>query len=181
MQFDSSSSETTGYHIFLEPENDLRVGIQAVINLLAKNHNGPVFTPHVTLLARILGDSDNEIITLTEQLAKEMKPFSVALTNIETRPAYFQACFLRLEDEKLVTQYHKQAKEVFGVFNSSIYLPHMSLFYGNMTESESAQLLSEIVLPNSSLEFEVSKLHVYRTPGVVGTWVKVAEVPVGLM
>jgi len=178
MQFDPQSAKTTGYHIFLEPENELRDEIQAIIDTLARAHGGPTFTPHVTLLARIPGNSDEEVITRSQKLAQEMNPFSVSFTHIETRPAYFQACFLRLAAEHSVMKYHEQAREVFGVENTKNYLPHMSLFYGNLTASESAQLLSEIRLPNRSLEFKVDKLHIYQTPGAVDDWKKIAEAPV---
>ena len=171
-----NSSKTTGYHIFLEPENQLRDKLQNIINTLSTKYSGPHFSPHVTLLAEITGNSDEYVIKKTKELAKEIEPFSISLKGMGTNSVYFQACFLKLIDENLITYYNKKAKKLFSMNNPKEYLPHMSLFYGNITESETEKIISEIQLPNQPLEFEVNKLHIYRTPGTVDTWVKIAEV-----
>jgi 2'-5' RNA ligase len=173
---DPQSSETTGYHIFLEPDNSVREHVQGVITTLAEVFGGPVFTPHVTLLARIPGDSDEEIIQKAERLASLMEPFSISLAEVDSRSAYFQACFLKLVSEDQVITYHHHAKEIFDIDTLHPYTPHMSLFYGNLTDLEMVELRSAINLPEEQLVFEVNKLHIYRTPGTVETWEKIAEV-----
>lgn len=178
MKFNPQSPETTGYHIFLEPENQLRKKIQNIINNLSEEYSGPVFTPHVTLLARIQGDSDTEVIEKTKLLAQQMKAFSISLAGIDSRPAYFQACFLQLVNEALVVKYHERAKAIFGVIAQNTYMPHMSLFYGNLTKEQSGQIISEVDLSADRLEFKVDALHVYRTPGAVETWEKIGEISI---
>ena len=66
---DPTSSKTTGYHIFLQPKGMLARNLSNTIQSLAEEFSGPVFDPHVTLLARISVKDEEMLIAQTEKLA----------------------------------------------------------------------------------------------------------------
>ena len=45
-----------GYHLWLVPEGNALHRLQGIVDRLAEAYDGPVFTPHVTLLAGLAGE-----------------------------------------------------------------------------------------------------------------------------
>jgi uncharacterized protein YcgL (UPF0745 family) len=68
---DPKSSKTTGYHLFIEPKDALREKLQSVIDSLATEYGSPRFAPHVTLLACIPGNSDQEVLETAKNVRKK--------------------------------------------------------------------------------------------------------------
>jgi|GEM_PF-2845486 len=173
--FDKKSSETIGYHIFLELDDDFKKEIKKNIEFLSEKYSGPKFEPHITLLARIPGNSDSYIIDKSEDLAKEMKELNLVLGNIDSKESFFQAVFYKIENKDVLEHYHEVAKNIFGINDSAKYFPHASLFYGNITPEIFSKIKKDIV-PIENKTFSVNKISIYKTPGSVETWKKIAEI-----
>jgi 2'-5' RNA ligase len=173
--FDPKSPDTTGYHIFVEPQGELRDKMQSIINSLASSYRGPVFTPHVTLLPRISGYSEEQVIEKTQELARSMSPHTVSLGALAGDPAFFRALYSEVSNPSELNQYHEIANQLFGLADVNEYKPHLSLFYGNISDETRAQMI-EIIEYDVGESFEVNILHVYHTPGAAETWKKIAEV-----
>ena len=173
--FDRSSDETTGHHIFLEPEDALRGELSQKIRDLAHAHDGSVFVPHVTLLARIEGE---HVIERTQAFAHSLEPFTLTLGELGGEDEYFRAFYIRIKEDDALQRAHERALALFEMEDARPYLPHLSLLYGNLTEQERAALIRDTAYP-SDVSFAVSRLHLYETHGKADQWRKIGEYPFG--
>lgn len=72
--------------------------------------------------------------------------------------------------------YHKLAASAFSMVPSEAFKPHLSLYYGLREERERNVMIT--TLPEYVGEtIAIDSVSVYRTPGIVATWEKVAEFP----
>lgn len=170
---DPASDKTDGYHLFLEPEGKLREEVTAIIGSLAAQFNGPMFSPHISLLARIPEEEVVVLIEKTKQLASSLSSFEVALGLVGMEQAYFRALYMHVESEE-IKNVHQKANELFGMQDEGVYLPHMSLLYGNYSETQKQEVASALEVPSRS-SFLVNRLHLYKTDGETSNWVKIAE------
>ncbi len=172
---DPLSSKTTGYHLFFEPTGTLAEELVAVIRDLSSEYGGPVFKPHVTLLARIPGD-ENQVLKHAEALADTIAPFSIQFGEMGMDDTFYRALYLRAVNIDNVANAHAQANAIFGMSDEGTYMPHLSLLYGNYDKGRKARTASALVLPKD-ISFEANTLHLYRTQGEVGVWQKMREFP----
>ena len=63
------------YSIWLMPEGNVKNQLKKAIYMLSTDFDGPIFTPHVTLVSSFLG-SEKELLQKTEIISKKIKPFS---------------------------------------------------------------------------------------------------------
>lgn len=166
---DPRSNETHGYHIFLMPEGELRQTLQERISMLAQKYDGPVFPPHVTLLAGIEGKDETEIIELTKTLASELTPFALTLGNWARSAEFFKALYVRIEDSDALASAHAKANEVFGMQDEDYYSPHVSLYYGLPGDEQRRAMILDMTYPNGAT-FTANSLHLYKTEGTADEW-----------
>lgn len=171
---DPASSRTEGYHIFLEPDGALRERLQSCIEDLAREFGGPVFSPHVTLAARIPADAP--VREVTAALAAETRPFDLRFGLLAMEDAYFRALYIQMEDIEELKALHAKTFAAFGMTPTSTYVPHTSLVYGNLSQQAKEAVLPTIVYPEGEV-FPVRSLALYETPGETETWRKIEEFP----
>ena len=174
--FDPTSSKNTGYHLFLEPTGDIALELQRIIATLAREYNGPVFVPHVTIAARIPSKQGEEsIIAKTETLVKECSPFSLTLSDVGMEDAFFLALYMKVQKTNEIETIHARANELFSLSDASPYVPHVSLLYGNFSRTEKEMVPTFALLKGRS--FPVDRVHLYRTEGEASEWKKIQEFP----
>lgn len=172
-----TSNSVTGYHIFLEATGELQTELSALVHTLARAHEGPVFVPHVTLLAHIRED-EASVLDKAEEFARKATPFTLTLGEIGHEQIYFRALYIRIEETEQVSALHQEARGVFSMPSSDTYMPHVSLLYTNMPEEEKAPIIESLQYPKGA-SFLVDRLHVYQTEGTAETWKKIKEIPFG--
>ncbi len=177
--FDPKNSKTVGYHLFFLPEGKLFDGLQSTINALADKYGSVKFEPHLTLLARIPKSDEAELIAKTEKLASTMSPFEVEPREVCAEDAYFRALYCKAEPNPTMEEYHQKALEVFGVQDVNVYMPHLSLYYGNVPQSTKDEMIASLSL-SASMKFLVDKVYLYRTEGEAQDWVQVGAYPLGM-
>ncbi|MDB5245160.1 MAG: cyclic phosphodiesterase-like [Parcubacteria group bacterium] len=181
---DPQSNGTAGFHLFFEPEGDLKKELSEIIKKLAKEYDGPIFTPHVTLLARIPSESESASVSLetisekAQSLAKSLKPFTLTLGHTGTENAYFKALYLHIQEQTEMRVLHAQALEHFFMDDESPYLPHLSLLYGNYPQEQKQHTIESLALPTED-SFIVKSLYLYKTEGEVHDWELIKEFPFG--
>lgn len=176
--FDPTDSKTIGYHLFFLPEGELFDNLQTTINALADKYQGAKFEPHLTLLARIPKADEAELVTKTKQLASMIEPFEVEPREVIAQDAYFRALYCKAEPNPRIEEYHQKALEMFGVQDVNVYLPHLSLYYGNVPQSTKDEMIASLLLPNS-MKFLVDKVYLYQTEGEAPEWIRVGVYPLG--
>lgn len=176
--FDPKDSKTVGYHLFFLPSGKLFDSLQNTINRLAEKYGGMKFEPHITLLARITKADESELVAKTKKLASTMRPFEIEPKKIYTQDAYFRALYCKAKYNAKVKRYHQRALEMFGIRDVNPYFPHLSLFYGNVSQSTKDEMIASLSLP-ASMKFLVDTAYLYRTEGEAQDWVRVGEYPLG--
>ena len=171
----SSDSKTTGYHIFLEPSGEAKLLLEEAILSLATEYQGPLFSPHLTVLAAI-PDEEEEVALLEKvrTLSLSMQPFTLNLGEFAMQDSYFRALYLLATGQEVLKALHRNAQEVFGMSDSENYMPHVSLLYGLYPEEQKKASVATLasLIP---LSFPVSSLTLWKTPGETST--RIAEFP----
>lgn len=173
--FDPTSKDTVGYHLFFEPNGEIKTALDTTIASLARQYAGPVFDAHVTLLARIEASGDREVIAKAKQLSDELATFEVSIETVGSEDAYFRALYYKVTREPIVS-YHKIASELFNMKPAEVYTPHFSLYYGLVSSEAKQEVITSLQFPASD-PILLDSISVYRTPGAVSTWQKIAEFP----
>lgn len=171
--FDPHSDETTGYHVFLVPNGEAAEELQTLIENLSEEYGGPVFPPHMTLLARIPESDENVVLEKARVLASDMEHISLSLGELESQDSYFKALYLVVRDQEEMRALHERASVLFNMQPDVSYQAHLSLLYGIYPEERKAQTRAELNVPE--ICFVADAIHVYRTPGSVDTWQKIGE------
>ncbi len=167
---DTHRDRTSGYHLFIEADD---ADIQRTISALAESFGGPVFPAHVTLLSGI-ADADRAVLTeKAERLASGSRPFEITIGGAGMDDAYFRALYLRVHPSEALVALHVRAKETFPS-EPSLYMPHLSLLYGNYEEERKRAALATLLVPEGKTIL-VDRFSLYHTEGTVADWQKVAE------
>ena len=175
---DPLSDETIGYHIFLEPKGSVESELKNVIRNLAHEFEGPIFSPHVTLLARIPDDDESIIIKQAQDFASQLSPIILTLGPLHQEQIYFRALYSRVNEQDVMTQYHALASKIYSIPPLEHYFAHLSLLYGNYAEERKAEAIRHTSIP-IGLSFTAHTLHLYKTHGKTNAWYKVQEFTMG--
>lgn len=131
---------------WLLPTEECRAEWMPVIEDLAGRYDGPLFEPHVTIYVTYLSPED-EPARLVETVAGKSAPFSLACTGMDFTDRFTQTCFLTFE-------LNDTLEALTGAFlcGSTIpddyaLMPHMSLLYGRLSDTERKEIRSTIKLP----------------------------------
>ena len=170
--FDHHSDVTTGYHLFLEPDGEVRKQLQGIITELSRVSSSPVFTPHITLLGKIPDEQESLLVKKTNTIASAMKKQRVTLKGISMQDSYYRALYMQISDKEGLETIHTYATTVFAMAYAQSYLPHLSLLYGNYSQEQKEVFLSTVQVP-SLLSFEATTIHLYKTSGKPHQWNKI--------
>lgn len=105
-----------------------------------------------------------------------MKPFEIEPKEIRAEDTYFRALYCKAEPNAELEEYHQKALEIFGVQDVNVYMPHLSLYYGNIPQFTKDEMIASLALPNS-MKFLVDRIYLYRTEGEAQDWLRVGEYP----
>ena len=170
---DSRPEQTSGYHLFLEPEGGLQAWLKQCIEILSELQGGPVFPPHITL-GRASGESDEEVMEQTQTLAEAFSPMPLRLGELGGEDTFFRAFYIHIEAPPILTIFHERVSDVFATQEPRTYMPHLSLFYGLPTQEMRTEMAKAITYPKGE-EFIATRMHLYRTQGRVEEWEKIGE------
>lgn len=147
------------YHLWLKPNGAVRGLLVQTIQKLADELGSPVFEPHVTLLANLIG-TEEEHIQRSRIAAQQLQSFEVMLIDPAHDTTYFQCLFLRIEQTPSLMNAHTVARRVFEK-PAEIYMPHLSLAYGLYAESLKRNIICD--LPSDlRTSFEVTALSLLK-------------------
>jgi len=162
------------YSLWITPPSSLKESLDEIILKLAKKHESPRFEAHMTLLGNI--DSDEEtVIQKTKELASKIKTFPLHLGEISFSTTYSQSVFVRVKATAELMDANLKAKEIFKV-DSDVFMPHISLLYGNHKMKVRETVASGIKLPDK-LSFEAKQIIVGPSTQNPNEWEHLAKIP----
>lgn len=135
------------------------------ITRLSKKHNGPIFQPHVTLLAGTQ-QTEHDAIQRAETLAHALTPQEVQLKELSFGSTFHQCIYIRCQQQPELLEAAKASQDAFGEPPTS-FTPHLSLLYSDVSESERMQIVSDVAAergPNKSWPaFRMDRIHLWST------------------
>ena len=147
------------YHLWVKPSGAVRDTLVQTIRELAHELGSPVFEPHVTLLASLIGN-EQEHAQRSIIAAQQLRPFNIILSEPSYRTEYFQCLFMRVEQTPALMSANAVVRRVFQKPDET-YMPHLSLVYGSYPPSRKKAIIRNLpsVLQTS---FEVTALSLIR-------------------
>jgi len=110
------------YSIWVESSSKQLTQIKKVIKTLSEEENKDYFEPHVTLVTNL--NSEHSAMNVFDKIPKER--FDITFDTIQEGTTYFQRLFLTSTDN---TNFQNSITDIEGW--PSLWIPHLSLFYGN--------------------------------------------------
>ncbi|MEK7111877.1 MAG: hypothetical protein AAB875_00970 [Patescibacteria group bacterium] len=163
------------YSIWILLEGKAQETLKKIVNQLSIKYGGPAFEPHLTLLSPIPGKKE-AVIEKANEIAKIVRPFKLTTTNVDYGETYFRSVFIRVNTSKPLIDAAMFARTLFGI--NSIFVSHISLFYGNVDIKTREEIAKSVKLPN--LTFKAEKIVVTPAGGSVSDpkdWHHLAEIP----
>jgi len=157
-----------GFSLWLVPAGQVRRRLAALIESLARRFGGPVFAPHVTVLAGVR-ETEGDVAARAEQILGGSSPLPLRFTGLESADTYFRALHLRVETTDALLALHRAARDAFARRDDPPYVPHLSLVYG----APPPAAVVEELRPSTPDGFEARALDVYSTEGPVERWHRV--------
>ena len=164
------------YSIWIIPPEPIYSQLKNIIDQLARDYNGPTFEPHMTLLGNI--DKDlSEIESKARKLATNIDKLELSLGPISFSTTYFQSVFVRVNSTAKLMQLNLEAKKLFGMDNN-VFMPHISLLYGDHSMTAREEAASKVQLPQSS--FVVNEFIITPATSDPSEWKHYATISFGL-
>ena len=110
------------YSIWVESSSNQLTEIKKVIKTLSEEEDKDYFEPHVTLVTNL--NSEHSAMDVFNKIPK--KRFDITFDTIQEGTTYFQRLFLTSTDN---TNFQNSIIDIEGW--TSLWIPHLSLFYGN--------------------------------------------------
>ena len=151
----------TTYHLWLKPSGEAYDILATTIQELAGKLKTPIFEPHITLLSPLSG-TEEEHDHRTKQLAQQLHPLVITLTEPAYRDEYFQCVFMKALETPSLMEAHAQAKRVFSHAGGAVYRPHASLLYG-LYPAELKQKLIAALSPTLRMTFGATTVYLIRS------------------
>lgn len=164
------------YSLLIIPPPEIKVILEKIILQLSNKYKGPKFEAHMTFLGRI-DSNEKAIIEKTKELAQQIKPLFLTLGEISFSNTYFQSVFVRLKSTAELMDANLKAKEIFQI-DDRVFMPHISLFYGNHSMELREKIVSEIELP-PNLSFTADKIVVTPDTDNPADWKHLAKINLG--
>ena len=136
------------YSIWIIPPQPIFNEVAKVINDLSVEYKGPVFEPHMT----VLGNIDRELSDIrkaVETVAKDTEKLNLSLGPVSFSTTYFQSVLVRINSTAQLMQLNLYIKKLLNIENN-VFMPHMSLMYGNHDTKTREKIAAKIKLQTTS-------------------------------
>ncbi|KAL3851424.1 hypothetical protein ACJIZ3_013306 [Penstemon smallii] len=168
------------YSVWGIPQEELTPRLKKLMEGLRSEFGGPQFEPHVTVVGAI-SLTEEEARDRFNKACENLKAYSATVEKVATGTFFYQCVYLLLHPTPEVVDASARCCSHFGYHNSTAYMPHLSLLYGDLNEEEKktaqekAYVLDESI---GSLNFQISRLALYKTDTEdksCKSWEKIAE------
>ena len=161
------------YSLWLMPSGDVYDELAKLNSRLSREYGSPSFEPHVTLIGELVGPK-GDILHRTSELAAIVRPYTIRLTRVGYSPEFSRCLFIKAEETDDVMQANLRARQIFGLEQESIYIPHLSLMYGRFNPEKKEEIIRRIGR-KFDLSFWVNSIHLFSTGWGPENWYRVQE------
>lgn len=145
------------YSLWVVPEEKLFSEFKSLISHYSEQLGTPLFHPHMTLLGEI-ESSEKDFVTQCKKLANFLKPFEMKLGDVEISSTYYQCVFARVRTSDKLLEAYEATCDLFGIEDERVFMPHVSIVYGDVTARERHSIAQEIQITNKTMRFDTLQL-----------------------
>lgn len=170
-----------GYSLWLEPEPSFAAPLRRIIDDLSGTEaTSPAFDPHVTLAHPI--SLDESVETIERVIKEALQEVDGQALDLELQPAengetYYQSVLAPVRLVSQLTKLRKACMQAFGIESRKAYSPHLSLLYGDLTDTRRRELAGLVNEPSpfpSIVRFD--RISIVSTVGLASEWQVVGQV-----
>jgi hypothetical protein len=158
--------------LWLVPAPDSARRLSVWIESFARRFAGPLFAPHLTLLSRVGNETLG--VVAAQAVASSSGTVKLDCRHAEGTDVYFRNLYLRVSSDAAVQAIHVRAAAAAEQSAEAAFLPHLSLFYGHLGDSERTDAMHEVEreLP---LVLRADAVELWSVQGPVESWRKLAR------
>ncbi|KAH6790271.1 RNA ligase/cyclic nucleotide phosphodiesterase family protein [Perilla frutescens var. frutescens] len=168
------------YSVWALPQEELTPRLKKLMDGLRSEFGGPEFEPHVTVVGAI-SLTESEARDRFNKACESLKSYTATVEKVATGTFFYECVFLLLHPTPEVVEASAHCCAHFGFKNSTPYMPHLSLLYGDLTDEEKKSAQEKAYSLDESIDtlnFQISRLALCKTDTEDKTcksWEKVAE------
>ena len=138
---------------------------------LSKLYEAPKFQPHITIYGLI--DAKFEIVkNAVIKSVADVEPFTVKTTGLSYSDDIWKSVFVNIESNKNLNLIHERLSDNLGMYSKYNFIPHLSLIYKKIDESEKKKIIDNIRLKK---ELGIDKISILKFSEDISKW-KIIEV-----
>lgn len=161
------------YSIWLVPERGSREyeELRSIIQNHSEKYSNTAFEPHVTVIGGL--EADRETVKhKTEEIARKNQPVDIEFKSAHCSTTRYQCVFLLLKPTQEILEINQEAVKKFEGENY-MYIPHLSILYGNIGISERVDLTRSLRQNGFPDKVTANALEIVESSGSVEDWEKV--------
>lgn len=136
------------HSVWLVPPEPVFGELSRVIKELAGRYDGPIFTPHLTLIGG--GERDlSEFQKAAEASVRGLGEITLHSDSVSFSTTYFQSVFMRIRSTAPLLELHTRLHKNLGL-PQPLFMPHFSLLYGNYDMQTREKIAGEISMKSFS-------------------------------
>ncbi|XP_020204266.1 cyclic phosphodiesterase [Cajanus cajan] len=168
------------YSVWAIPPEDVGSRCTNLMTALRSEFGGPSFHPHITVVGAIKLTPDDALAKL-RSACQALRPFHVTVDGVATGTFFYQCVYLLLRPDPHILETSAYCCTRFGYANSTPYMPHLSLLYGDLTDQQKRKAQERANAIDDSLAgltFPINRLALYKTDTedrTLKSWEKIAE------
>ena len=133
---------------WLVPEPSCRTNLQHIIDDVAASYAGPHFVPHMTIA--VSPNSSSDVVRQTlHQAAATVAPLMLNPVDLLFSQHFTKSCFLQFKLNADLIQLSNFFQSSASPPSGYAFNPHMSLFYGSLSELQRHSMLKRVALPQT--------------------------------
>ena len=162
------------------PPEDVCDRITGLMTSLRSEFGGPQFHPHITVVGAIELTPDDALNKL-RSACEGVKAFQVTVDRVASGTFFYQCVYLLLHPTSQIVETNAHCCNHFGYKNSTPYMPHLSLLYGDLSDEEKQKAQERVNILDkdlNGLSFQISRLALYKTDTedkTLKSWEKITE------
>ncbi|KAM5561049.1 cyclic phosphodiesterase [Rosa sericea] len=144
------------------PPDSICKRVKTVMEALRKEFGGPEVEPHITVAGSILFNR-SEAIEKFIGACNEINPYVCQVDQLETSKFYFQCVSLVFQTDHQLTQ--ETGLLAGRMYCNSANMPHLSLFYGDLTDEEkkrAVEIVKSVDEGLCTISFTIYRMQLYR-------------------
>jgi 2'-5' RNA ligase len=161
------------YSLWLIPCGEQERLLAETIERLSRDHGGPRFAPHLTLLGGLDG-AEERFVAATERLAASLHPITLQFQAIEFGDERYRCLYLRVARRSDLLAAHREALRLSGRSSDPSFMPHVSLFYGTLSPASRTRVAAALEVWRS-VSCRAGRLRLVVTGGVPSSWNSVRD------